>query len=92
MKRHSDATLMGMTKKQLVEYVRVAEHNQEVAEAALDQQAENVKDWEPINPELKKAVKLLHAKYEVAKKQPFVRDPVAYALHKTWKQIDGGAR
>lgn len=90
MRRHSTATLMGMTKKQLVEYVRMAEYNQEVAEAALDQQAQNVKDWEPIHPELKKAVKLLHVKYEAAKKQPFVRDPVAYALHKTWKQIDGG--
>lgn len=91
MRRHSTATLMGMTKRQLVEYVRMAEHNQEVAEAALDQQAENVKDWEQINPELKEAVKLLHAKYEAAKKKPFVRRPVAYALHKTWKQIDGGA-
>jgi NADH pyrophosphatase NudC (nudix superfamily) len=38
---------MGLTKKELVEYVRIAEHNQEVAEEALNQQAENVKDWMP---------------------------------------------
>ena len=48
MRSHSTATLMGLTKKELVEYVRMAEHNQEVAEEALNQQAENVKDWHPI--------------------------------------------
>ena len=48
MRRHSTATLMGMTKKELVEYVRMAEHNQEVAEETLNQQAENVKDWMPV--------------------------------------------
>ena len=48
MRRHSTATLMGLTKKELVEYVRMAEHNQEVAEEALNQQAENVKDWMPV--------------------------------------------
>lgn len=48
MRRHSTATLMGMTKKELVEYVRIAEHNQEVAEEALNRQAENVKDWMPV--------------------------------------------
>ena len=48
MRRHSTATLMGLTKKELVEYVRMAEHNQEVAEEALKQQAENVKDWMPV--------------------------------------------
>ena len=48
MRRHSVATLMGLTKKELVEYVRIAEHNQEVAEEALNQQAENVKDWMPV--------------------------------------------
>ena len=39
---------MGLTKKELVEYVRIAEHNQEAAEEALNQQAENVKDWIPV--------------------------------------------
>ena len=48
MRRHSTSTLMGMTKKELVEYVRMAEHNQEVAEETLNQQAENVKDWMPV--------------------------------------------
>ena len=88
MKRHSDATLMGMTKAQLVEYVRMAEHNQEVAEAALAQQAENLKDWQPVKKELREAVDLLHTEYERAKRQPFVQYPLAYALHQTWKQFD----
>ena len=48
MYRHSTATLMGLTKKELVEYVRMAEHNQDVAEETLNQQAENVKDWIPV--------------------------------------------
>ncbi len=48
MRRHSTATLMGLTKKELVEYVRLAEHNQDVAEETLNQQAENVKDWIPV--------------------------------------------
>lgn len=84
MKRHSDATLMGMTKKQLIEYVRMTEHNEETAIAALEQQAENVKYWEPINPELRRAVKLLHAEYEKAKRNPVVRNPLGWALHRTW--------
>ena len=48
MRRHSTSTLMGLTKKELIEYVRMAEHNQEVAEETLKQQAENVKDWMPV--------------------------------------------
>jgi hypothetical protein len=45
MNRLSDATLNGMTKKQLIEYVRMCEHNYDIAEETLRQQAENVKDW-----------------------------------------------
>ena len=48
MRRHSTATLMGLTKAELVEYVRMAEHNQDVAEETLNQQAENVKDWKHV--------------------------------------------
>lgn len=48
MKRHSDSTLMHMTKAELIEYVRIAEHNQDAAETDLRQQAENLKDWEPV--------------------------------------------
>lgn len=47
MNRLSDATLNGMTKKQLVEYVRMCEHNYDIAEETLRQQAENVKDLRP---------------------------------------------
>lgn len=48
MNRISDATLNGMTKKQLIEYVRMCEHNYDIAEETLRQQAENVKDWRPV--------------------------------------------
>lgn len=48
-KRHSDATLMGMTKAELVDYVRMCEHNREVAEQTLAQHIENVKDWQPVH-------------------------------------------
>lgn len=88
MKRHSTATLMGMTKAQLVEYVRMAEHNQEIAEAALDQQAKNVKDWLPVHPDLHKAVLKLNAQYERSKNAPCVRNPVAHALYRVWKWAD----
>lgn len=37
MKRHSDSTLMRLTKEELIEYVRIAEYSEEVAEAALRQ-------------------------------------------------------
>ena len=37
---------MHMTKKELVDQLRVAEHNQDAAEDALNQQAENLKDIE----------------------------------------------
>lgn len=48
MKKYSDSTLMRMTKAELIEQLRCAEHNREVAEEALAQQAENLKDWEPV--------------------------------------------
>lgn len=48
-------------------------------------------DVEPVNKELRKTVKMLHVEYEKAKKQPFVRDPLAYALYHVWKMVDGGA-
>ncbi len=48
MKKYSDSTLMRMTKAELIEQLRCAEHNREVAEEALAQQAENLKDWKPV--------------------------------------------
>lgn len=47
-KRYSDSTLMRLTKAELIEYIRMAEHNQDAAEETVRQQAENMKDWEPI--------------------------------------------
>lgn len=44
----SDGTLMGLTKRQLIEQVRIAEHNWFSCEETLNQQYENVKDWEPV--------------------------------------------
>ena len=45
---YSDSTLQRMTKVELIEQLRCAEHNQKVAEEMLAQQAENIKDWVPV--------------------------------------------
>ncbi len=37
---------------------------------------------------LEKAIKQLQLQYDAAKKLAFVQDPLAYALHKVWKQAD----
>lgn len=42
-------------------------------------------------PELKKAIELLEKNYERGLDRDFVRDPIAWALYQTWKEIDGGA-
>lgn len=42
-KRYSDSTLMRMTKAELIEMFRVAEHNQNVLEDAIDQIDKNIK-------------------------------------------------
>ena len=41
----SDSTLMSMTKKEIIENLRIAEHNFFAAEETLAQQAENMRDW-----------------------------------------------
>nr|DAG60508.1 MAG TPA: hypothetical protein [Caudoviricetes sp.] len=40
----------------------------------------------------KKAVSILDKKYAEAKKLPFIRDPLAWALYHTWKEFDDGKR
>lgn len=40
----------------------------------------------------KKAVSILDKKYAEAKKLPFIRDPLAWALYHTWKELDDGKR
>lgn len=47
-KRYSDSTLMRMTKAELIEMFRVAEHNQNVLEDAIDQIDKNIKYWAPV--------------------------------------------
>lgn len=44
----ADSTLLHMTKKELIELLRTAEHNAEVSQEWVAQQAENLKDWEPV--------------------------------------------
>lgn len=39
-------------------------------------------------PELRKAVERLNEEYKKATQLSFVRDPLAYALHKTWRAAD----
>ena len=38
--------------------------------------------------DLKKAIALLEKEYEKAKRSDYVRNPLAYALYKVWKQAD----
>lgn len=40
----------------------------------------------------KKALSILDKKYAEAKKLPFIRDPLAWALYHTWKEFDDGKR
>lgn len=39
----TDSTLMGMTKKEIIEQLRIAEHNFKAMEETVNQQAENFK-------------------------------------------------
>lgn len=48
MKRHSDSTLMHLTKAELIKYVRMAERNQDIADANLRQLEKDLKYWEPV--------------------------------------------
>lgn len=41
--------------------------------------------------ELRKAVKLLGKNYERGLNSDYVRNPVAWAMYQTWKEMDGGA-
>lgn len=40
----------------------------------------------------KKAMSIIDKKYAEAKKLPFIRDPLAWALYHTWKELDDGKR
>lgn len=44
----ADSTLLHMTKKEIIELLRTAEHNAEVSQEWVAQQAENLKDWVPV--------------------------------------------
>lgn len=41
-----------------------------------------------MDSELKEAVNILKREYERALKNPAVRTPIAYALYRTWRQVD----
>ena len=38
--------------------------------------------------DLEKAIKILKEEYEFAKKQGWIRNPLAYALYEVWKRAD----
>ena len=44
----ADSTLHNMTKKEIIELLRTAEHNAKVSQEWVAQQAENLKDWKPV--------------------------------------------
>ena len=48
-------------------------------------------DVAPVRPELRNAVKELHKQYERAINSPAVRNPLAWALYRTWVMMDGEA-
>ncbi len=41
---------------------------------------------------IEKAIKLVAIEYATANKLEYIRDPVAYALYKVWKQADSKKR
>ena len=41
---------------------------------------------------LEEVIKMLEKEYEHAKTLSFVRDPMAYALHKVWRKVDERVR
>lgn len=45
-------------------------------------------DVAPVVKELSPTVRLLHKEYERAKKNPVVRNPLAYALYQVWRAVD----
>lgn len=47
-KKYSDSTLLSLPKKELLLHLRAAEHNRDIAEQRIEQQAENLKDWLPV--------------------------------------------
>lgn len=44
----ADSTLQRMKKNELIELLRIAEHNAKIAQEYVDKQAENIKDWKPV--------------------------------------------
>lgn len=54
----ADSTLNNMTKKEIIELLRTAEHNAKVSQEWVAQQAENLKDWKPV----------VHGRWEQVKK------------------------
>lgn len=44
----ADSTLSRMTKAEIIEVLRCAEHNAQAFEETLNQHIENVKDWQPV--------------------------------------------
>ena len=43
---------------------------------------------EPVRTELRKAVDLLHKNYEKALDSSYVRNPIAWALYHTWREVN----
>lgn len=44
----ADSTLQRTKKKEIIELLRIAEHNAKVSQEYVDQQAQNFKDWAPV--------------------------------------------
>lgn len=65
----------------------------EAVKTAL-KKAPTVDAVEVVDPELRKAIKLLIKQYEHSKNSEYVHSPIAHAFYHTWKQLerDGNGR
>lgn len=62
--------------------------------ADLIHNAPTVDAVEVVDPELRKAIKMLIKQYEHSKNSEYVHSPIAHAFYHTWKQLerDGNGR
>ena len=74
----ADSTLQRMKKTEIIELLRIAEHNVNVAQEYVDQQAENIKDWSPVRHGRWIERKSLHAESGIIAKCSVCQKDVQY--------------
>ena len=74
----ADSTLQRMKKTEIIELLRIAEHNAKVAQEYVDQQAKNLKDWAPVRHGRWIERKSFHADGGVSAKCSICKNDVQY--------------